>query len=451
MSAGSIGAAPERLPAPGGPGSIARAIPLRRLVEAVAYALFGLFIFFTCFTFLRPSPYDFTAIPAMAIWLLLGLRVHRGAIVFLTLLVLYHVGLLAALIPYFDEPEPTLWTFQSVYLMLTCIFFVMFFTDEAARRFDFAANAYLASSLFAAICGIVSYFLPAGILFTMDGRAAGVFEDPNVLGSFLVFGALIGFRRLITGEVRHRLVTAAVMLVILAGLFLSFSRGAWAALVIGLLFTAFFTFRSSASRIRRRMIGLGAVALVAFGSLLAGLLTVPEIADTFADRFTLTKDYDEGEMGRFGNQLRSIPMLIEQPGGFGPLRFRLRFGLEPHNSYIGGFANGGWPGGFAFVGLVLATGFVGVRLCLTPSPFQSRAQMAVPAALMFFMQAFQIDIDHWRHVYIVLGMIWGLECARLKWLEHAGRPGRAGGPARPVLNGNRDGAAPRRAPSEICA
>jgi predicted metal-dependent enzyme (double-stranded beta helix superfamily) len=35
---------------------------------------------------------------------------------------------------------------------------------------------------------------------------------------------------------------------------------------------------------------------------------------------------------------------------------------------------------------------------------------------MFFLQAFQIDVDHWRHVYMLLGMVWGLEAARVTWL-----------------------------------
>jgi hypothetical protein len=114
---------------------------------------------------------------------------------------------------------------------------------------------------------------------------------------------------------------------------------------------------------------VAAAALAAVA--VAGALSVTDIADRFEDRAQLTKDYDEGVTGRFGNQLRSIPMLIERPNGFGPLRFRLFFGLEPHNSYIGGFANGGWLGGFSFLFLVLATTYVGFRLCL-PSPSAAR-------------------------------------------------------------------------------
>ena len=183
-----------------------------------------------------------------------------------------------------------------------------------------------------------------------------------------------------------------------------------------------FTWITSAARVRRRINALALVALAILPIIAVGVLSIDGVAERFTDRAQLTKDYDEGETGRFGNQRRSIPMLIERPAGFGPLRFRLIFGLEPHNSYIGGFANGGWIGGLAFIGLVLTTVFVGFRLCLVPSPYLRQAQIAFPAMLMFFLQAFQIDIDHWRHVYLLLGMVWGLEAARLRWCAQALRP-----------------------------
>lgn len=390
-------------------------IPAKQAIEKIASLLFALFIFFTCFTFLRPSPYDFASIPAMALWLALGIRLHRAAISFVALLLLYHVGLLTALVPYMNEPEPVAWTFQSLYLMLTCIFFVMFFTDDTERRLELGLKAYLASCLFAAAAGILSYFVETGMLFTMDGRAAGVFEDPNVLGSFLVLGVLYLLQNLFTGRARVPVLSAAAILALLMAIFVSFSRGSWGALVVGTLLMTTLTFRTSSAAVRRRIAAWAAVALVGGTLVVAGLLTVGGIAETASDRATLTKDYDEGVTGRFGNQLRSLPMLLERPEGFGPLRFRLFFGLEPHNSYIGGFANGGWLGGFAFLGLVAVTIVVGFRLCLLPSPFRRHAQVVFPALLMFFLQAFQIDIDHWRHVYIMLGMVWGLECARARW------------------------------------
>ena len=46
---------------------------------------------------------------------------------------------------------------------------------------------------------------------------------------------------------------------------------------------------------------------------------------------------------------------IEKPLGFGPFRFPLYFTLQPHNSYVGAFADAGWIGGFAFLLLVGAS------------------------------------------------------------------------------------------------
>lgn len=393
-------------------------LPAMLIAKRVGYVLFALFMFFTCFTFLRPSPYDFAALPTLVIWTLLGLRLHRGAVPYIVLLLLLHIGIVVSLIPYMDEPAPMLWSLQSFYLMVTGFFFVMFFSEETKKRITLGVDAYVASCLFAAICGIISYFAPSGPLFTIDGgaRAAGVFEDPNLLGTFLIFGIVVTIRRLLAGETRYPVLSGLALLVMLTAELVAFSRGAWGATAMATLMTIAFTYRSSPQRVRRRVtILVAAGGLLVVGSLSA-LLLDENIASTLQDRFTVTKDYDEGVTGRFGNQVRSIPMLIERPNGFGPLRFRLRFGLEPHNSYIGAFANGGWLGGFSFLALAILTTFVTLRLCIVDSPYRNLAQSVGPPTLMIFMQAFQIDIDHWRHVYIMFGMVWALECARLRWL-----------------------------------
>ena len=111
-------------------GRVRRGIPVLAALHGLGYALLVPFIFFICFTFLRPSPYDFFAIPAMALWFCLGIRLHRGVVIFVALLLLYHLGLLLALLPYFEEPRPVEWSYQSAYLMVTAIFFAMFFADD---------------------------------------------------------------------------------------------------------------------------------------------------------------------------------------------------------------------------------------------------------------------------------------------------------------------------------
>jgi len=113
----------------------------------------------------------------------------------------------------------------------------------------------------------------------------------------------------------------------------------------------------------------------------------------------------------------------------------LIFGLEPHNSYLGAFANAGWLGGLLFILVVGVTSAVGLRLMFTASPYQRQAQVYFPALLAFFLQAFQIDIDHWRHVFLMLGAVWGLEAARQKWAIRLALAGGSPGRARPVATG----------------
>ena len=101
--------------------------------------------------------------------------------------------------------------------------------------------------------------------------------------------------------------------------------------------------------------------------------------------------------------------------------FTQYFDIEPHNSYIGGFANDGWIGGFCWIFIVLSTTFVGFRLIFVQSPYQRLAQVAWPALFVLFLQGFQIDIDHWRQVFLLCGMIWGFEAARIRWREREQR------------------------------
>ena len=149
------------------------------------------------------------------------------------------------------------------------------------------------------------------------------------------------------------------------------------------------------------------------------------LREVVTDRAKLTQEYDGGVTGRFGNQVRSIPMLMERPLGFGPHRFAFYFDLDPHNSYIGAFASAGWIGGIFFLLLVLFTSIVGVRLTFLRTPYLRQAQVVVPALTSAFLQGLQIDIDHWRFIYFMIGAVWGMEAARVSALDRVVRRLRA--------------------------
>ena len=131
-------------------------------------------------------------------------------------------------------------------------------------------------------------------------------------------------------------------------------------------------------------------------------------------RFSLLQSYDVGETGRFGNQLNSIPMLMNLPLGFGPLQYRSVFGSDPHNTFINAFASYGWLGGISYMLLIISTIATGLRSIFTKTPWQYAAICVFCPLATTILQGVQIDTDHWRHFYWLLGMSWGLFAATLQ-------------------------------------
>jgi len=395
-----------------------------RALEPAGYALFGFWVFLIGFDLTQPSAYDFVAGPVILLWLVLGLRLPRSALLFVGLLLALCVSVFLSLVPHLDRPESVFWVAITLYLAFTAVFFLMFFSEDSERRAELALNAFLASCLVSAVAGIMGYFdvLGTHTLFTAMERATGTFDDPNIFGSFLILGVLFVLRNLLTDGGRRSLVGIVLLPILLAAILLAFSRGSWAATALStaaLLTMTFFT--SPSVMVRRRIVFVTLVTTVVGAASIVALLATSEVSEMIEVRAHVMQDYDSGETGRFGNQLRSIPMLLDRPNGLGPLRYRAAFGAEPHNTYINAFASGGWMGGFAFIGLMLATTFVGFRLSIRPSPYQRHAQIFFATQLTFILQSFQIDIDHWRHIYLVWGALWGLEAARLRWLAEQRR------------------------------
>ena len=366
----------------------------------------------------EPSPYDFASIVTLVLWFLGGFRIHRFVLIFIGLVCLYNFGGFLALVPYLDEHDPTLFMLQSLYLALTAIFFALFFAERTHERARLCLQAYAFSTVLTAACGVAGYFDLFGseTLFTMYGRAAGTFKDPNVFGSYLIMGALYFMQSLMLGRSRRPMLTLGALALVVTGIFLSFSRGSWGAFLVAAPMMVMLSFVAHQEpRVRRRIVFISVLAVAAAAVGLVVLLSIESIRDFFLQRASALQDYDSGETGRFGNQFRSLPLLIERLNGFGPLRFRLFFDLDPHNSYINAFASYGWLGGSSFFLLVGLTMFIGFRLALSRSPYASLAHVFWPALFVFLLQGFQIDIDHWRHVHLMLGAVWGLETARVRW------------------------------------
>ncbi len=369
-----------------------------------------LFVFSGCFALIEPSPYEVMFLVTAFVFLITGLRINARVIPLIFILLIFNIGGVFSLIPFMDEAPSVRFIAVGVYLMFTAFLFAALMSDDAVNRLDTITKALTASAWLAATAGIVGYFDIAGLgeYLTLYGRAAGTFKDPNVFGPYLVLPVIFIVQAVLLGRIG--LVRGVLLMSVpVLGILLSFSRGAWGNLVgatLVLFALTFITAPNAAGRARVTGFSLLILAVAAAGLMAA--LSIESIREVFNERASLNQSYDLGVQGRFGNQLRSIGMLLEMPNGMGPLRFRWHFPEDPHNTYINAFASYGWMGGFAYIALVAVTMIVGWTAVFRRCATQPYAIAIWSVLFITLLQGLQIDIDHWRHVYLMLGLIWGL-------------------------------------------
>lgn len=404
-------------PAPSEPRSSARlSVRTATLKRAVLWT----FLFCGASAAIEPSPYEFMFLVAA---LSLGpsdLAFDRAMIPLIVGLAAFNAGGLLALSPFVDVRESVSFTAISVYMAVTAIFFAALVAKDPFDRLRTIRSGYVAAGVFAATLGILGYFDVAGLSahFTLyDGmRASGPFKDPNVFGPFLVPPIVWLTQDLLLKRGRGFLRTVAPLALMAFAVLLSFSRGAWGVTIASVVLMAALTFATTQSTALRWRIaavtGLGAFAVAL---LLVLALSIPAVHDVFLVRASLSQDYDLGETGRFGSQWRSLPMLLERPFGFGPLQYRNFFPEDPHETYVNAFASYGWFGGLSFLALTATTIYVGWRLVLTRSPYQSAAIAIWSCLFVQMAQGVQIDTDHWRHLFLLFGALYGLATAERRY------------------------------------
>ena len=132
-------------------------------------------------------------------------------------------------------------------------------------------------------------------LLLLYDRARGTFKDPNVLGAFLIFPALLCLQMVICDGFKRAAKGAAIFGVIAIAVLLSFSRAAWGQLAhtaIVMLGLTMITTRSPSQRFRIVMFSIVGVAVLAAGLMV--LLSLDSVASLFKERASLHQSYDVG-------------------------------------------------------------------------------------------------------------------------------------------------------------
>jgi hypothetical protein len=151
------------------------------------------------------------------------------------------------------------------------------------------------------------------------------------------------------------------------------------------------------------------------------LLSMKGVDALFKERASLVQNYDAGHLGRFGRHFLGALMMFDYPLGLGPLQFAKYFPEDPHNSFLDAFVAGGWLGGFAFITLVLVTLAIGLRHVFARTPWQPAYIACYAAFIGEVGESYIIDVQHWRHYYLIMGFVWGLLIAGRAWQREQAR------------------------------
>jgi len=399
--------------------------------EKLRGVLLWLIGFAGAFVFIEPSPYEIVGVVAIILFAANGLSLSAALAPLILLLILLNVGYATAVVQVSDQAKPVIWVLVSAFLAMTAIFYAAMLGSSTQRRLDLLLRGYVAAALIASAVAVAAYFhLMGGAsdMFLLYDRARGTFNDPNVLGAFLVLPSLLMFRRLLAG--RRVIRSTLMLLLMLAGLFLSFSRGAWGQFAFAAMLVMSLTFVTSSSvRERFRVVVVAVLGLLVLAGAVAALLSIPQVADLFTQRANLEQSYDFGRYGRFGRYALGAETALEHPFGIGPLQFASLFTEDPHNTFLNAFMSGGWLTGFAYFTLSLVTLAMSTRLVFVRTPWQPIYHVVYAAYVGVVAESAIIDIDHWRHYFLILGVLWGLMAASRPYLPAAP----AGSPTRSVL------------------
>ena len=379
-------------------------------------AMIGIIIFFGGFVIFEPAPYDMLLMGTLGVWLVLGLRIPRAVLPLLLLFTLFNAGAVLSTFQMSDYKVGLVYVTISYFLALSSVFFAIALSKDE-KRFALLFKVYAASAFFSSIIGLLGYFGVSGFgTFTLYSRVAGGFKDPNVFGPFLTAPILYLVYCLLNLPLKRAIIPAGVLMVLLLGLFLAFSRAAWGLTVISLIFFyALLFINEKRVKVRLKYIVLAVIGFVSLLLIFLAIMQIDAISSLFTQRARIIQDYDGGNLGRFERHAAGIQMAIQNPLGIGPLEFPRYYTEDIHNIYLKTLLAYGWIGFVSWLTLMGWTLIAGFKLLFRPRPWQVYLQIAYVVFFGHHIIGFIIDTDRWRHLYLMIGIIWACILLEKKW------------------------------------
>ena len=378
---------------------------------AIAVAVFlGGFVIF------EPAPYEVMLAALLAIFFLFGMRIQKEIFPLLILVTTFTTGGIISSFMIEDHQRGLIYNAVTLFLGLTSVFFAVVIKQDM-NRIRLILRAYVIAAVATSILGILGFFSISGFeLFTKYDRARGAFADPNVFAPFLVAPILY----LVYGTLRRSATLLPIRLsllgIMLLGLLLAGSRAGWALTVLAIGMFYFLLLINEPSPQRRvTYILMGFAGAVSIVIAVIAALQMDSIWEIINQRARVVQDYDGARIGRFARHAIGFELALSKPFGIGNLEFGFLYGEDEHNVYLRSLLSYGWLGFISWSAMVFWPLIAGFKLLFARRPWQVYFQIAYISFFGHLLIGWVIDIDHWRHFYLLLGVIWGCILLEKQW------------------------------------
>ncbi len=317
----------------------------------------------------------------------------------------------------------------TVYMFLMASFIGLIVSNFGYPVVDKIMQAYLVAALISAVIGVAAilHLLPGSVLDSVSSynvtRARAFFKDPNVYAPFLM-GALIYTVHLFFTQKARRIFWGGAIFILMFGILVGFSRAAWGVSLCALVF--YFVLSALADRRFKQLLSYAVyfVILLFIGAILLAFFSQEAQIASFIDQRFSMQAYDQD---RFAVQRAAMGAGLNSIIGIGPGQSENTFiGLishgqstgATHSLYVRVVAETGFLGMISFFGILFVTAQKSISLCLNGMPLYRKLH-CVFASIFFatLINSVVIDSLHWRHFFIVIGIIWGLHLFNEGMLE----------------------------------
>lgn len=358
---------------------------------------------------IEPSPGDIAIAFLVVAGIFFGhLSWSRSLLLPSMLLGFFMLSNLASLCYAIDFNQGGLFLSVTLFMVVSWLFAVGVLSRYGELGLHTLMSGYTFGGVASALLAVLAYFhlIPFGENLLYFDRLKGFFKDPNVFGPYLVLAALYAVQRLMNRcSAGQKVLWLGASLVSTVGMFLCFSRAAWANYAITLFaFFALNTFANRREGMLRRHLTYFFIVILLVSATLAYAMTIPQVKEVIAYRTEL-QAYDED---RFATHDAALTLGLENPLGVGPGQSFLYLDYATHSLYLRIFSENGVIGFLSFIAFVLLTllrALVLSQNCL--NRFQRSMFALVAAAIVgTLLNSFAIDTLHWRHFWFLLAVGW---------------------------------------------